>query len=160
MVCLNFDVLQVGVRMFRKVVKFLRREPKMTDDSSVTVNGVSVKIPKNWEEVSLLMRERLESDMRDLFPRYMLPKIWVGDIFLYRTKVHGNFDAASGYSYLGNEFVVNVLILRDSGAESVVIPVYANKNGFKDLHGQEDVFVFSDSRFKSNKFVVMPAFEV
>ena len=37
MVCLNFDVLQVGVRMFRKVVKFLRREPKMTDDSSVTV---------------------------------------------------------------------------------------------------------------------------
>lgn len=25
--------------MFRKVVKFLRREPKMTDDSSVTKKG-------------------------------------------------------------------------------------------------------------------------
>lgn len=67
MVCLNFDVLQVGVRMFRKVVKFLHREPRMTDDSSVTVNRVSVKIPKNWEEVSLLMRERLESDMEIYF---------------------------------------------------------------------------------------------
>ncbi len=160
MVCLNFDISQVGVRMFRKIVKLLHREPKMTEDACVTVNGVSVKLPKNWEEVSLLMRERLESDMKDLFPRYMLPKIEVGDIFLYRTKVRGNFDAASGYSYLGNEFVVNVLIVRDSGAESVVIPVYANKNGFKDLHGQEDVFVFSDSKFKSNKLVVMPAFEV
>lgn len=160
MVCLTFDISQVGVRMFRKIVKLLHREPKMTEDACVTVNGVSVKLPKNWEEVSLLMRERLESDMKDLFPRYMIPKIEVGDIFLYRTKVHGSFDAASGYSYLGNAFVVNVLIVRDSGAESVVIPVYANKNGFKDLHGQEDVFVFSDSKFKSNKLVVMPAFEV
>lgn len=146
--------------MFRKLIKFLHKEPQMMEDAFVTVNGVFIKLPKNWEEVSLLMREKLLSDKRDLFPKYMILKIEVGDIFLYRTKLHGKFDAAKGYSYMAEAFTVNVLILQDSGAESVVIPIYANKNGFGDLQGQEDVFVFSDSKFKSNKLVVMPAFEV